>query len=347
MQTERTDHAGYMRRCLDLAQLGAQNVAPNPLVGCVIVHHGRIIGEGFHRKYGGPHAEVEAVSAVRSDDLSLLPSATMYVSLEPCCHHGKTPPCTDLIIRSGIRHVVIAAHDPNPRVNGQGVARLQAAGVHVETGVLNGSASWQQRTFRHFVATGRPYVLIKFVQSADHFIGRNDEQVWLSNAYEKMMVHKMRSEHAAIMVGTNTAVIDNPRLTTREYFGAHPVRVSIDRHGRIPRSHHLFDDTVPTIIYTSSDPGEGRSQTRFVIVPEEAGLLPFCLDDLGRRGTTSLIVEGGAGLIKSFADAGLWNEAWVVTTGHRLGHGVRAPLLEGRLLQTYRIDRDHLAIMVP
>lgn len=329
-----------MRRCFDLARLGKGSVSPNPLVGSVVVHNGRIIGEGYHRRYGEAHAERNAISAVQSHDRHLLPDSILYISLEPCCHHGRTPPCTDLILESNIRHVVVSTSDPNPLVSGRGIDILRSHGVTVGYGILEKEGRDLIRCFGTYITQRRPHVILKWAQSEDGFIGKPDTQVWLSNAYERIMVHKLRGEIAAILIGTNTAVIDNPELTTRYYPGRNPLRVILDRTGRIPATHHLFDGTAPTLLVTAS-PLE-RPYAEIVVTPFDEGLLAFLLAELYARKVQSLLVEGGAQLLNTFLEGGLWDEALVVRTPVKLENGVKAPLLTGKLRWRYRMDDNEI-----
>lgn len=336
-------HERYMRRCFDLARLGLQTASPNPIVGSVIVHEDEIIGEGFHFRRGEAHAEVNAFDSVPDSQRHLIPKSTIYVSLEPCSHHGLTPPCSDRIIQEGIRNVVISVTDPNPLVAGRGVARLRNAEIDVVTGVLEHEGRHVMSAFMSSMENSRPFVILKYVQSSDHFIGKEDRQVWLSNTYEKILVHKIRSEVDAIMVGTNTAVIDNPQLNTREYFGPHPLRVIVDRSLRVPRSHYINDGQVPTLIF--SEESNGDMPAEVVQISFDDQLLPRCLEELQKRDVQSILVEGGAKLLSSFIEKDLWDEAWVVTTKHRLGSGVKAPLLQGKLRGRHVIDTDILHVI--
>jgi len=343
-------HEKYMRRCFDLARLGAQTVSPNPMVGAVIVHNNRIIGEGFHHARGEPHAEVNAINAVSPDDKSKISESTIYVSLEPCSHHGLTPPCSDLILAEGIKKVVISAVDPNPDVSGRGVKKLHGHGVSVTTGVLEEEGNQMIANFNSAMSRDKPYIIIKFVQSSDRFIGHPDHQVWLSNGFEKVLVHKLRSEVDGIMVGTNTVLVDNPQLTNREYFGKNPVRITFDRTLRIPSDFHLLDGSMTTIVYTEEKNKSDSSdvdQVEYVSLAFDDEMLDNCLDDLSNRNIQNVLVEGGASLISSFIKKELWDEAWVVTTHHVLGKGVKAPLLHGRLKQKFCLDSDEIQIIKP
>ena len=300
----------YMRRCLQLAAKGIYDVAPNPMVGAVIVANGVIIGEGWHRKYGEAHAEVNAINSVK--DKELLKDSTIYVSLEPCSHFGKTPPCADLIIKHKIPRVVVGMQDPNPLVGGQGIARLRAAGIDVTVGVLEGECRKLNKRFLCLQEKHRPYVIIKWAQTADGFIDRKrssvDEPVEvISNPVTKQLVHKMRAENMAIMVGTNTAVLDNPSLRVTHWTGRNPLRVVIDKHDRIPRDYKLFDTSdAETLVLKTYDWQE-------------------ILHTLAERNIHSVIVEGGRTLLNAVIADGTWDEAHIEVSPKILGDGVPAP----------------------
>jgi len=303
-----------MRRCFDLARLGAGSVSPNPMVGAVLVHQARIIGEGFHRKYGQAHAEVNAVNSVRPDDRHLLPESTLYVSLEPCCIFGKTPPCTNLILEHRIPKVVISCLDQTPGVAGRGVEILRAAGVEVLTGVLEAEGQRLSAIRNTFVSQQRPYVILKFAQTKDRFIGPEDgSQYWITNAYAKRLVHRWRSEADAILVGTNTALNDDPHLTNRLYFGKSPLRVVLDKSLRLPKTLALFDGTYPTLVFTERADTIDCNNLEYASIAFNQNLVPQILAHLAEKKCTSLIVEGGARLLQAFLDAGLWDEARVFT----------------------------------
>ncbi len=307
----------YMFRCIQLARCGEAGAAPNPMVGAVIVCDGRIIGEGYHRRCGGPHAEVNAIASVR--DKQLLRRSTIYVSLEPCAHFGKTPPCADLIVRSGIPRVVIGCTDPFAKVNGLGIKKLRDAGCEVEVGVLEQECRLLNRRFFTFHQQRRPWITLKWAQSTDGYISPlpappSGKGPFFSNPLTQTLVHRLRARHQAILVGTRTAIVDNPSLTTRLWPGPNPLRLTIDRHNSLPPTLHLKDGSVPTIVYTHET-------------------IPEILDDLYRRSIQSLLVEGGAQLLQSFIDAGLWDEARIETAPFSLGNGVAAPALTDALLQ--------------
>ena len=299
-----------MARCIELARGGEGNTAPNPMVGAVIVHKGKIIGEGFHRKCGEAHAEVNAVASVR--DEALLRDSTIYVSLEPCSHYGKTPPCAELIIRKGIPRVVVGTLDPFPEVSGRGVRMLREAGIEVVTGVLEEEARALNPAFMTFQIRKRPYVYLKWAQSADGFmdIRREDASVpsvLLSSAETLRRVHRLRSEVAAIMVGTRTALLDNPSLTVRHWAGRSPVRVVLDRTLKLPVGSHLLDGAVRTLVFTAVEV-ESRLNVEYVQIDFGQEVLSQVLQYLYEQNLNSLMVEGGAELLESFFDAGLWDE---------------------------------------
>ena len=296
----------YMARCISLARNGTGNVAPNPMVGAVIVHQGKIIGEGYHRKYGEAHAEVNAIASVR--DESLLKEATIYVSLEPCSHYGKTPPCAELIIKKQIPRVVIGCLDPFPEVSGRGVRMLREAGVEVVTGVMEEEARELNRVFMTFQEKRRPYIYLKWAQSADGFMDR---------------LH-LRANVAAIMVGTQTALLDNPSLTVRHWAGKSPVRVVLDRTLRIPPHYHLLDGAVKTLVFTAVE-AVSRENVEYVTIDFDRPVLPQVMHELYVRKLDSLMVEGGATLLGHFLEDGLWDQMLVETAPVNLESGVKAP----------------------
>jgi diaminohydroxyphosphoribosylaminopyrimidine deaminase/5-amino-6-(5-phosphoribosylamino)uracil reductase len=332
-------HERFMRRALELAEWGAGKVSPNPLVGCVVVANGRVIGEGFHKQYGGPHAEPNALSQVENP--ALLPNATVYVTLEPCAHFGKTPPCADLLVSKNVKEVVIAAQDSNPLVGGKGIEKLRSAGIFVTTGVLEQEARWQNRRFFTAIEKKRPYVILKWAQTRDGFVARsNYDSKWISNRLSRQLVHRWRAEEDAIMVGTTTALHDNPRLNVRDWTGKNPVRVVIDQHLKLPRNLHLFDQSQPTLCYNLLL-AEKRENLEFVkIVPDFS--LAQLLTDLYNRNIHSLIVEGGSHLLRQFISTDLWDEARVFTGDGRFGQGIPAPLLDRIPVETRAIQDDRL-----
>jgi diaminohydroxyphosphoribosylaminopyrimidine deaminase/5-amino-6-(5-phosphoribosylamino)uracil reductase len=336
----------FMQRCLDLALLGMGDVAPNPMVGCVIVHNGLIIGEGYHEKFGHSHAEVNAIRAVKNAEL--LAQSTLYVSLEPCSHFGKTPPCSDLIIESRIPHVVIGTVDPFAKVAGKGIERMQKAGIEVEVGVLEKQCRHLNRRFFTFHEKKRPYILLKWAQTLDGFIDtdRTETQhpTWITNDLSKRLVHKQRSEESAILIGTNTAMYDNPALTVREWTGNQPVRMVIDRTQRLDASLHVFDSKAPTWVFTAKEKPDSEN-LKFIKLDFNQNILPQLLSALYEREILSVIVEGGSILLNSFLEAGLWDEAFVYTGNQFFGKGVQAPSISGEGIAFEKLDDCKLHII--
>ena len=324
----------YMRRCLQLARNGRGSTSPNPMVGAVIVYDGRIIGEGYHIRAGEPHAEVNAVNSVAPADKHLLSHSTIYVSLEPCSHYGKTPPCCDLIISCKIPRVVIATTDFNSLVNGGGIERMRVAGIEVLVGLMENEARVLNKNFFTFHSQSRPYVVLKWAQTADGFIDFKRDcgsALAISTKASAVAVHKLRSECDAILVGTNTARLDNPSLTIRSWTGRQPLRLVLDRHSSLSSSLNLFDGTCPTIVYTENyiNGKFGKNVEQFVL-DFSGNLLCQILTHLTQLKLDSLLVEGGASLLQSFIDAGLWDEARVECNPNlTIGDGVRAPQLKG------------------
>ena len=315
----------YMERCFQLALLGAGNVAPNPMVGAVLVHNDRIIGEGYHEQFGEAHAEVNCIRSVSPELVHLIPDSTLYVSLEPCAHFGKTPPCADLIINQKIPRVVIGCTDVFDQVAGKGIEKLQAAGVDVKTGVLGQQAIELNKRFFTFHTKRRPYIILKWAQTADLKMAPADQsRLFISNELANRLVHKWRSEEASIMVATNTALLDNPSLTNRLWSGRHPVRIVIDKGLRIPPSHNLFDGSVKTIVFNSQVSSDGVVQ--FIRLNNEVNYLPEILESLYTLNIQSVLVEGGTKLLNLFISSKLWDEARIITNlDLQVGDGLRAP----------------------
>jgi len=336
----------FMQRCLELALLGIGDVAPNPMVGCVIVHEGIIIGEGFHQKYGGPHAEVNAIRSVSNAEL--LAQSTLYVSLEPCAHFGKTPPCSDLIIENRIPNVVIGTIDPFAKVAGKGIERMQNSGITVEVGVLEKECRNLNRRFFTFHEKKRPYILLKWAQTLDGFIDTDRTEIqhttWITNALSKRLVHKQRSEESAILIGTNTAEYDNPALTVREWTGNQPIRLVIDRTGRLNPDLHLFDDKAPTWIFTSLRKQETGNR-KYITLDFNQDILPQILSELYDRNILSVVVEGGSILLNSFLQDNLWDEAFVYTGNQFFGKGVSAPEISGKTIGFEKLDDCKLHVI--
>ena len=319
----------YIARCIQLAKNACCNAAPNPMVGAVIVHNGIIIGEGYHIRCGEPHAEVNAIRSVKNE--SLLKEATIYVSLEPCSHYGKTPPCADLIIEKGIPEVVIGCMDPFSMVAGRGIEKLRKAGIKVTVGVLEKECQQLIRRFITFNTQKRPYITLKWAESADGFIDKNREggsPVLLSTPLTSMVVHKRRAEHDAILVGRKTALLDNPSLTTRNWFGKGPIRLVIDKDLTLPKDLCLFDGKIRTIIFTQKAPAENHPSEEYIRLDFTQNILPQIMEVLYNLKVQSLLVEGGSILLQSFIDEDLWDEAYIETSPIYLNEGIRAPKID-------------------
>ncbi len=340
-------HTFYMRRCLELATLGKGNVAPNPMVGAVLVHEGRIIGEGWHREYGQAHAEVNCLESVRQEDRHLIPESTMYVSLEPCAHYGKTPPCAVRLVQEKIKKVIICNTDPFEKVGGKGMEILQQAGIETETGISEAEGLWLNRRFFCFHRQQRPYIILKWAQTANGFFAPADKSRFqLSNTHSNQLVHKWRTEESAIMVGYRTALHDNPQLTARNWRGRQPLRIALDRNLSLPGTHHLQDNSTETWLVNEQLEAT-ENNTRKLKLPFNENLLPTLLNELYAANKISLIVEGGVQLLQSFIDKGLWDEARVFTTPKVLADGIAAPTLTNAgTAQQFDIADDRLTLYV-
>ena len=344
---ETAAHRDYMRRCLVVAENGRGAVSPNPMVGCLIVHDGRIIAEGYHRQYGGPHAEVEAIENARARGLShLFPESTLYVSLEPCSHYGKTPPCAVKVADSGFKRVVVACEDPNPAVSGRGIALLREKGIDVTTGVLADEARFLNRRFMVYISERRPYVILKWAQTADGFIAPAGGQSPCAVTDARMQVenHKLRAQEDAIWVGAHTLLTDNPHLDPRLYYGRPPMRVAMDFRGGLPHTLHFFNGSQPTLLFTTAALAAGAHadlQARVTLVPvpesETASPWRFILTRLAEAGIASVVVEGGARLLQQLMAAGCYDEVRVFESARRMETGYAAPALPDGL-QAYRPD---------
>ncbi len=330
-----------MRRCIQLALLGAGQVAPNPMVGAVLVYGDQVIGEGYHRQFGQPHAEVNCFQSVSTEHTCHISESTLYVSLEPCAHYGKTPPCTNLVIANKIKKVVIGSRDPFEEVNGKGIIALQQAGINVISGVLEKECNHLNRRFFTFHQKQRPYVILKWAQSNDGKIGGNEKRVQISRPQANLLVHKWRSEEAAIMVGTRTALLDNPSLTNRLWSGKHPLRIVLDRNLVLPASHQLLQDEFPTMVLNNNKSGGEGNKTFHCL--ESQDVVAETLRLLFRENIISLLVEGGARLLNSFIESGKWDEARVITNPDLyIEGGTVAPVLPIQTATLSQVGEDEI-----
>ena len=334
-----------MEKCLMLAEKGRGQVSPNPMVGSIITHKGEFIGEGYHQTFGESHAEVNAIHAVKNK--ALLKESTVYVNLEPCAHFGKTPPCADFLIRHHVKKVVIGCVDSFSEVSGKGIEKLKKAGIQVQVGVLEEKCLELNKRFFLFHKEKRPYIILKWAQSEDRFLAPyampKGAPFWLSGEKSKTLVHRWRTEEDAIMVGTNTAVMDNPALTARMWKGRNPIRVVLDRHLRISRDATLFDGSVSTFVFTEKEHPSSEN-LHFIKIPFGEKMIPSLLAFLYQKGIQSLIIEGGKALLESFIEASLWDEARVFTCPKHLGLGVPAPSFSYETHSKERVGEDTLTI---
>ena len=340
-------HEKYIRRCIELAKNGLGNTYPNPMVGSVVVLNDKIIGEGWHKKAGQAHAEVNAIDSVQNK--SLLKKATIYVNLEPCSHHGRTPPCSNLIVQMGIKQVVVGVIDSNSKVKGTGISYLENAGCEVLVGVLEKECLELNKRFFTFHEKKRPYILLKWAKTMDGFMDkiRQNNAIntpnWISNPYSQQIVHKMRSCEQSILVGTTTAMNDNPKVTIRAWDGCNPIRIVLDRSLRIPKHYNLFDLSEKTIVLTEEDQIQNENENlRFETIDFKKNVPKQICDLLFSLEIQSMIVEGGAETIQSFIDTSLWDEAAVFTGSIKFGEGLSAPDLKISPFNSKSISDDKL-----
>lgn len=346
-----TTHEFYMKRCIELAKNGMGTTYPNPLVGSVIVHEGKIIGEGWHKKAGEPHAEVNAVNSVK--DKSLLKEATIYVSLEPCSHFGKTPPCCDLIIANEIPNVVVGTIDPFAKVAGNGIKKLVESGKNVTVGILEEECNELNKRFFTFHQKKRPYIILKWAATADGFIApemlkriQHDrlKPVWITNQYSRQLVHKWRAEEQAILVGTNTVLDDNPKLDTRNFSGNNPIRIVLDKSGKISENYHVKNNYQKTIFITESENFISTENCIYENAIFDIHLISSICDILYKNDIQSVIIEGGSKTLQSFIDANLWDEARVFIGQTTFQNGTTAPNISGNPVAGFDIMNDELKI---
>jgi diaminohydroxyphosphoribosylaminopyrimidine deaminase/5-amino-6-(5-phosphoribosylamino)uracil reductase len=338
------NHEHHIARCIELAKNGFGTTYPNPMVGSVIVYDGQIIGEGWHRKAGEPHAEVNAIRSVK--DPSVLDKATIYVSLEPCSHFGKTPPCCDLIIENKIPNVVIGTVESNIKVDGKGLKRLKEAGANVVVGVLEKECHELNQRFFTFHEKKRPYIILKWAQTQDGFIAPTEKKeqkpVWITNPNSRQLVHKWRTEEQAILVGTQTVIDDNPQLNVRDWNGNNPIRIVIDQNNRISKTAHVFDNQVKTIVFSKKETTLSSENIIFEILDFQQNIAQQIVERLYQHQIQSIIIEGGTQTLQTFIDANLWDEARVFIGNSQFGNGIKAPILNVAPSKKEKIGTDEL-----
>ncbi|WP_024481348.1 bifunctional diaminohydroxyphosphoribosylaminopyrimidine deaminase/5-amino-6-(5-phosphoribosylamino)uracil reductase RibD [Cellulophaga baltica] len=341
-------HEFYILRCIQIAQNGLGTTAPNPMVGAVVVHKNKIIGEGYTSPYGGSHAEVNAINSVK--DKGLLSESTIYVTLEPCSHYGKTPPCADLILKHHIKNVVVGLLDPHKKVAGQGIQKLRDAGCQVTVGVLEKECREHHKRFLTFQEKKRPYLILKWAETRDGFIApahhlRAEEKqaFWITNPYSRQLVHQWRAEEQAILVGTNTVLADNPKLNVRSWTGRNPIRIIIDRNLKIDASYHVLDKTVKTIVFTAvSDETKYKPDAAYLLIDFSKEIAAQICEALYLQNIQSILIEGGQRTLQTFIDENLWDEARVFIGNSTFKNGIKAPSLVGTLKETNTLDQDIL-----
>lgn len=338
-----------MQRCLEIAELGLGSVSPNPMVGCVIVHENRIIGEGYHKKFGGAHAEVNAIQAVfdqyPEQAAELLSQSTVYVNLEPCAHFGKTPPCADLLIRHRVKKVIIGNTDPFADVNGKGIEKIRDAGIEVFSGLLDEVCKEFNRRFFTRVTQQRPFIILKWAETANgYFAPKNTLQEWISGPLAKKLVHKWRTEEDAILIGKNTAIYDNPQLSAREWEGKNPIRIVIDKELQVPITHNVFNDSSKTIVFNevktvvTDNIHYIQMEDMQYYLPQKIAFQLYLMD------IQSVIIEGGANLLSQFISANLWDEARVFSSATSWNDGIEAPVINGIIKDQINVGIDRLRI---
>lgn len=342
-------HEKYIKRCIEIAKNGLGSTAPNPMVGCVIVHKDRIISEGFTSPYGSAHAEVNAINAVK--DKALLKESTLYVTLEPCSHFGKTPPCSDLIVKHQLKTVVIGCLDSNPLVSGNGIAKLRASGCEVIVGVLEDECLWHHRRFFTYHEKKRPYIILKWAQTSNGFIAPlskpDKNPVWITNTYSRQLVHKWRSEEQAILVGTNTVLEDNPSLTVRDWVGRSPMKIVLDQHFKLPNSASVFNQASKTIAIVGRQAEHKYHEVVECLTinwKDSQTIAHQICNVLKEQGINSVIIEGGRETLQTFINVDLWDEARVFTGNNNFENGVSAPEFSGKKIFTQHILDDTLSI---
>jgi len=341
----------YLKRCLELAALAIGNVNPNPMVGCVIVADGKIIGEGYHQQYGQAHAEPNAVRQVierfGAEAEHLFKRATAYVNLEPCAHFGKTPPCADLFVKHQLKKVVIGNRDPFDGVDGKGIEKLKNAGIEVVSGVLDAECRYFNRRFFTRIEQKRPYIILKWAETANGYFATNDgHQKWISGALAKRLAHQWRTEEDAILIGKQTALMDNPQLTSRVSPGKNPIRLVIDKNLQIPLSNNIYNSAAKTIIFNEikTDVTDHihyiQMEDMHFYLAQKIAFQLYLMD------IQSVIIEGGAQILRQFLEASLWDEARIFTSSDSWSEGVSSPSIKGNLIEQIQIEKDKLSIYI-
>ncbi|WP_316825161.1 bifunctional diaminohydroxyphosphoribosylaminopyrimidine deaminase/5-amino-6-(5-phosphoribosylamino)uracil reductase RibD [Pedobacter miscanthi] len=341
----------YIKRCLELAALGIGNVSPNPMVGCVIVLNNKIVGEGYHQEYGKAHAEPNAVKAVfdryGEEAENLLKQATAYVNLEPCAHFGKTPPCADLFVKHQIKKVVIGNRDPFSGVDGKGIEKLKNAGIEVVSGILDDECRYFNRRFFTRIQQQRPFIILKWAETANgYFATKDGHQKWISGALAKRLAHQWRAEEDAILIGKQTAIMDNPHLTVREWTGKNPIRLVIDKNLQVPQSNHIFNAAAKTIIFNEvkTDVADNihyiQMEDMHFYLAQKIAFQLYLMD------IQSVIIEGGANILNQFLSANLWDEARIFTSSNSWADGAPSPTINGSLKEEIQIEYDKLSIYI-
>lgn len=337
-----TTHENYMLHAMELAGKGLGSVSPNPLVGAVLVYNDKIVGEGFHEQYGKAHAEVNCINAVREEDKYLISESTLYVTLEPCVHYGKTPPCTDLIIANKIPRVVVGHADPFEEVSGKGIARLREHGIDVTTFVLEEECKFQNRRFLTYQTKKRPYIILKWAESADGFIAPNgNESYWLTNEKSRQLSHKWRTEEDTIMVGYNTVSRDNSQLTARLWKGRNPVRVIVDEQLALPKNANVFNGEARTIVFNFVE-DKSEKNLQFIKLNSEKNIALEIAEKLYEQKIQSVIIEGGTKLLTKFIEQNLWDETRVFKTTVLLSDGITAPVFSAKNSKKMAVENDML-----
>ncbi|MFW6020013.1 MAG: bifunctional diaminohydroxyphosphoribosylaminopyrimidine deaminase/5-amino-6-(5-phosphoribosylamino)uracil reductase RibD [Bacteroidales bacterium] len=337
------DEETYMARCIEVARMGEGNTEPNPMVGSVIVYKDQIIGEGYHHIYGEAHAEVNAIESVA--DKSLLPKATLFVNLEPCSHYGKTPPCSDRIIREGIKKVVIGTEDPNSLVAGEGIKKMRSAGIQIKTGILADECYYLNRAFFTYHNNKRPYVILKWAQTTDGYMdikrqaGESPHVNWITGKSLKTLVHRWRAHNAAILVGTVTAFNDDPQLNVREWKGNNPLRLVLDENNILPENLKLFNQEIPTLVFCRHAK-TNKANLKYVELDFNKPIIPQILDYLYELNLQTLMVEGGKLLLDSFIDVGLWDEIRVLSGDRFFYEGLKAPKIPKHAKTIDHVGKD-------